>query len=978
MDYDVLVALYNSASGSTWTHRDGWLDERIPLDQWHGVQTNASGRVVGLALGENQLEGTIAREIGELERLERLELQGNRLSGPIPRELGNVSALTRLSLYENQLSGEIPPELGELTALKYLRLDANLLIGEIPSELGNLRDLERLWLNRNQLTGEIPRELFRLKSLTGLGLFRNKLTGGIPAEIGNLSRLDILGLDRNELTGEIPIGLTELASLRLLWLDHNRLSGRIPPEIGKLKSLTRLWLGDNQLSGPVPRELASLPLLELVSIGGNPQLEGDRAVANAQLEGGRRAWNVFDLGAHILPEDSDVGLLWGLQDDEPGEDDASSLPSASAAAALHLFAITPIELYRPNLTESVRRGLSSSSGWKVDETSDLSKSIEDTITRLSLKQSGPAYVTEELIPSTQDRVIVHAILVETGVCLLFHTTSRLTTGTRDARTYLRSRWALSLTETPPGWVEEQLPRNSESALYRAVWLWIYRRYRQRWWADAIHDLAVSLSAQIMAFAEDLDGEESDARARAHRAEGRATQDQTLELIQTDALRVFAFDAWDESSMAGFSSEIEWAEVGSDERVDRYREMWRDHFPTTARALDILDAIDDEVPPLSARHAAEFRGIYGEILQTGTDLRGLLGQGGHDLNVPGLLDEGAFTLVTRDIVARMSSWNLQEVLGAITEHRDVRQHQYPIRSNWYDIPDGDNRLLLLARDESLEIATVRTGHINDIVAMEIALQSAWNKFEHFSWNLDIILRDTERTDITEGEALRQLSELALRVAGWRTRLSGWQRATLQHLRSVSRLDENIEAFFKASEEYVRRESLVREEQQAERERKFQRVVTMAGIALAAIVLGEITISIAGGSGSGRVEASVATIVAMGSAFICPWLVASTFDDWSPWWKSWGVVVGFAFLAGQVSGLARWAGWVDEAPAFYLFGAFWWLWPGLPLLGLSVGAALGCVFRAREAGGEIRAAAAALASIVRKASGHLGRLLRPPNV
>ena len=845
-------------------------------------------------LDENQLVGAIPREIGDLTALERLEVHKNDLVGSIPREISNLAALKRLGLYKNQLSGEIPPELGELAELRFLRLDSNQLTGGIPIELGRLRALERLWLNWNRLTGEIPRELCSIESLTGFGVFGNKLTGQIPPEIGKLTRLDRLGLDGNELTGEIPIGITKLTSLERLWLNDNELTGRIPPEIGNLKALTTLFLGNNQLSGLVPRELASLPRLELLSIGGNPELEGDRAVADPGTEGGRRAWNVFDLAAHVLPEDSDVGLLRGTYDDDRRFDEADSSPSASAAAALHLFAVVPVELYRASITEAVRRRLSKDSAWKVDESSEASESIKNIVARLSLTQSGPVYTTEEVIPDTGDSATIRAVFLETGVCFVFHTTSRLTTGTSDARMYLRSRWALSLSETAPSWVQEHVPVNSESALYRAVWLWIYRRYRQRSWSDAIRERAVNLSDQIRSFAEEFAVEETGTGAPAIDEQG-ATSDQTLELIQTDALRLFAFGGWDESSMSGFSSDIEWAEVGSDAQVDRYREMWRDQFPTTARALDILDAIDDEVPALNTRHAAEFHGIYDDILQTSADLRGLLGQAGSGLNAPALIDEDAFTRVTKDIVARMSSWNLHEVLGAIAEHRDVRRHQYPIRSEWYDIADGDNRLLLLAREESLEVATVRTRHISDIVAMQIALQSVWNKFEHLSWNLDVILRDTERTDITEGEALRQLSELALRVAGWRTRLSGWQRAALRHLRSASRLDENIEAFFKASEEYVRHESLLREAQQANRERRFQRVVTIAGISLAAIVLGEITISIAGETGDGRVEASVATIVAIGGAFICPWLVASTFEDWSPWWKSWGVLVGFGFLA-----------------------------------------------------------------------------------
>ena len=44
-------------------------------------------------------------------------------------------------LQNNQLSGEIPPELGNLARLEVMNLHNHLLRGEIPAELGNLARL---------------------------------------------------------------------------------------------------------------------------------------------------------------------------------------------------------------------------------------------------------------------------------------------------------------------------------------------------------------------------------------------------------------------------------------------------------------------------------------------------------------------------------------------------------------------------------------------------------------------------------------------------------------------------------------------------------------------------------------------------------------------------------------------------------------------------------------------------------------------
>ncbi len=319
-DRAVLVALYNATGGASWTNNANWLSDK-PLGDWHGVTTDANGRVTVLVLAgnglsgvippelgnlanltdlylwgnqlngsippelgqlsnlewlhlnHNELTGTIPSELGNLANLTELYLSSNGLSGPIPPELGNLANLTDLYLWGNQLNGSIPPELGQLSNLEWLHLNHNELTGTIPSELGNLANLTELYLWGNQLSGSIPSSLGNLANLTDLDLQTNQLIGLIPSELGNLANLTYLRLRHNNLTGTIPSALGNLANLTSLSLNGNQLNGSIPSQLGNLANLTFLHLGANELIGLIPSELGNLANLERLYLWGN-QLSG--------------------------------------------------------------------------------------------------------------------------------------------------------------------------------------------------------------------------------------------------------------------------------------------------------------------------------------------------------------------------------------------------------------------------------------------------------------------------------------------------------------------------------------------------------------------------------------------------------------------------------------------------------------------------------------------------------------------------------
>ena len=234
-DRAALVSLYNATDGPNWATSTNWLSDE-PLSAWHGVTTDAEGRVTRLDLQWGNLNGRIPAAIGNLNRLELLHLFFNDLTGPIPPEIGDLSNLQELDLGANDLTGPIPSALGDLTRLTYLGLWSNDLTGPIPAALNNLTDLGTLRLGGNRLSGRIPTGLGNLVRLGHLSLFRNDLTGPIPVELGNLTRLRILALDGNRLTGSIPSGLDDLAELVALNFAFNEgLTGPLPSQWHQLR-----------------------------------------------------------------------------------------------------------------------------------------------------------------------------------------------------------------------------------------------------------------------------------------------------------------------------------------------------------------------------------------------------------------------------------------------------------------------------------------------------------------------------------------------------------------------------------------------------------------------------------------------------------------------------------------------------------------------------------------------------------------------
>ncbi|CAN6848914.1 unnamed protein product [Brassica oleracea var. botrytis] len=156
-DGDALYALRQSLTDPDHVLQS-WDQNLVNPCTWFHVSCNQDSRVTRVDLGNSNLSGDLAPELGKLEHLQYLELYKNNIRGTIPSELGNLKSLISLDLYNNNLTGNIPTSLGKLKSLVFLRLNDNRLTASIPRELTKIPSLKVFDVSNNDLCGTIPIE----------------------------------------------------------------------------------------------------------------------------------------------------------------------------------------------------------------------------------------------------------------------------------------------------------------------------------------------------------------------------------------------------------------------------------------------------------------------------------------------------------------------------------------------------------------------------------------------------------------------------------------------------------------------------------------------------------------------------------------------------------------------------------------------------------------------------------------------------
>ena len=133
-----------------------------------------------------------------------IRFEQNNLQGMLPEEIGELAELRTLSLEKGQVSGIIPDSIQKLWFLEELDLDYNDFRGPLPQLPSGLKALD---MNDNpNLTGSLD-SLTTLTHLAFIALHETKISGTIPEAMSNLNDLEVLTVHGTNLQGPMPPSL---------------------------------------------------------------------------------------------------------------------------------------------------------------------------------------------------------------------------------------------------------------------------------------------------------------------------------------------------------------------------------------------------------------------------------------------------------------------------------------------------------------------------------------------------------------------------------------------------------------------------------------------------------------------------------------------------------------------------------------------------------------------------------------------------
>ncbi|KAH7517541.1 hypothetical protein FEM48_Zijuj09G0075900 [Ziziphus jujuba var. spinosa] len=244
-----------------------------------------------LHLGENNVNGSLRKSIGQLSNLEVLDVSSNYFTGAVfEGHLQNLSKLQYLDLSSNNFTGVVSDaHLRKLSKLSWLQTQLNLSVLDIsntgintdaiPDWFCNItHKLRYLNLSFNSIKGTLPNFPLRFDNYPTVDLSSNQFRGPIPLFLANAT---VLHLSNNTSTNfkpflcapmdrSLPSSLKNCTLMRVVDIGKNNLNGGVPKWIGeRLTGLNLFSLESNRFKGRLPSSLCYLNYVQILDLSLN-------------------------------------------------------------------------------------------------------------------------------------------------------------------------------------------------------------------------------------------------------------------------------------------------------------------------------------------------------------------------------------------------------------------------------------------------------------------------------------------------------------------------------------------------------------------------------------------------------------------------------------------------------------------------------------------------------------------------------------
>ena len=210
--------------------------------------------LVDLRINKQKLTGNIPEAIYDLGKLQTLYLQGNLFTGPLSPSVGKLTELTQLYIDQNAtMTGSIPKEIGQLKKLQRINISQSGIGGEIPVELGQCESLLQFMAFKSKLSGELP-DIWDLPQLQTVMVHTCPgIVGKLPASLGKLKKIATAGpsiqaYDCN-IEGNIPESFATLDGGEKkvqVQIQQNKMTGVVPSVVKAHKDFSSWKINPQQ------------------------------------------------------------------------------------------------------------------------------------------------------------------------------------------------------------------------------------------------------------------------------------------------------------------------------------------------------------------------------------------------------------------------------------------------------------------------------------------------------------------------------------------------------------------------------------------------------------------------------------------------------------------------------------------------------------------------------------------------------------